>query len=473
MTPGRSRDGHEVSLVNFMTPNANNTDGSEDSAFLYGVSLIFNYMSEEETGRNSNSTKKTVAITLVSERCVIPAMRKTLIRLYNDKVTKSLPNTYSCASLVEILESFQANDSDPKKLSTILEPYIKDGSSAWIDHPLVNQEKAFESSCLEVLVESLSPIPIALLFITALLEQKIVFTSSRRSALVSMVTGLRSLLSPLGWSHLIVPVAPAKLAQDLVQYPAPYILGIALDNKGSIDVLKTLPDDVTLVDVDVGRVILTQDFSHHFEATGRQNIEATTAKLRSQVLHLAESLGSLIGIHQSDNIWKCDSPLADSATTGLPNGTKNPKIEAVQMITNAFIRELCAGLNTCCYWIEEEEERKTPLKNDGITSPDEDTTGTTTTIAIPTSTTTESHVFFDEDRFLTLKELRSEGKYLPLFDDVDLAYAKVDDYACMLEARPLLALDLKDFNLVMETFLRGQSFSSFVSSQQKESMAFW
>ena len=423
-----------------MAPNANNTDGSETGAFLYGVSLVLNYPVDQT--RQTEPVKKTIAITLVSERCVIPAMRKTLARLYDEKVTRSKPNSRSCASLVETLEKLKTADCDQTMLSTILEPYLKDGSSDWVDRPLVDQEESFEKSCVEVLVETLSPIPIALLFITALLEQKIVFTSSRRSVLVSMVAGLRSLLRPLGWSHLIVPLAPPALAQDLVQYPAPFIIGVALDNKGSMDLLKTLPMDITLVDVDVGRVILTQEFSHHFESTGVKDLEATTSALRSQVLNLAESIGNLIGVHQSDSIWRCDSPMTESIT-GV---SSDMKVEAVQIIAKAFIRELCAGLNTCCYWIEED---------------------------IIDDSSVERDVFFDEDRFLNLKKLRSEGSYLPLFEDRDLAQAHVDETSCELDARPLLALNPKEFGLVLQTFLRGQSFSSYISSQKKESMAYW
>jgi len=329
-----SQDGWEVSLVNFMAPNASNA-GDEEGDFLYGVSLVLNHLSDD----GSKLKKEVIAITLVSERNVIPAMRSTLVRLYEEKVV-SKPNNRACAALVEALKQLKSEGDNSTTLSNMLEPYIKIGSSAWIDQPLINQEKAFERSCLEVLVESLSPIPLSLLFITALLEQKIVFTSSKRSSLVSMIAGLRSLLRPLGWSHLIVPTAPSALAHDLVQYPGPFILGIPLDDKGSMDLLKSLPDEVTLVDVDVGRVILTQNFSHHFESSGRNDDKrATTAALRSQVLHLAETLGNVIGVYQSDSVWRCDSPLIDPFVS-LHTGRK---VEAVQKIANAFIRELMSG----------------------------------------------------------------------------------------------------------------------------------
>jgi len=82
----------------------------------------------------------------------------------------------------------------------------------------------------------------------------------------------------------------------------------------------------------------------------------------------------------------------------------------------------------------------------------------------------EQNILFDEDRFYHLKQLRSEGVYLPLFDGEDLAKA---EHGCTLDPRPILACNLNDFNLVMDTFLRGQSMSCYISSQKKESMPFW
>ncbi len=420
--------------MNFMAPRATSSENESDS-FWYGVSLVMNYFCDKE---GVASLKNAVTLTLVSERNVIPAMRNSLVKIYEEKVV-SKPHNRDCTSFVESLEKLRSESDNPQKLITMLDPFIKLGSSKWLDQPLINQEKAFERSCLEVLVESLSPIPFSLLFITTLLEQKIIFTSRRRSTLISMISGLRSLLRPLGWSHLIVPVVPSSLANDLIQYPAPFILGIPLDDKGSMDLLKRIPDDITLVDVDVGRVILTKRFSHHFESNSTGD-EASASALRSQVMRLAENLGHVIGSYQSDSVWRCDSPLCDSSVEVIPS----LKVEAIRKITNAFIRELTAGVNSCCYWIEEECDR--------------------------TDSEVELNILFDEDRFFHLKQLRSQGLYSSLFKGEDLALSK---HRSLLEPRPVLALNMNDFNLVLETFIRGQAMSSYISSQDKKTMPFW
>ena len=65
--------------------------------------------------------------------------------------------------------------------------------------------------------------------------------------------------------------------------------------------LNSLPADVTLVDLDVGRVIL---------ASRLANEEGMNAgMLRSQVLFLAETLGSVFGCKMQGPTWRCDSPL--------------------------------------------------------------------------------------------------------------------------------------------------------------------
>ncbi len=420
-----------------MAPNGKNSDQKESDNFWYGVSLVINQVSADN---NTKSIKNAVTITLISERNVIPAMRSSLTKMYKDKVF-SKPHNQDCTTFVESLRKLHAEENSSQVLSTMLEPFIKSGSSMWLDQPLINQERAFERSSLVSLVESLTPVPLSLLFITALLEQKIVFTSSRRSLLVSCIAGLRSLLRPLEWSHLIVPTVSSSVANDLVQYPGPFILGFPLDEKGSMELLKKIPDEVTLVDLDVGRVILTQKFSHHFEFTSSSYVRNSTAALRSQVLHLAENLGNVIGAYQSDSIWRCDSPLQDSSVTVEPE----TKVEALQKITQAFIRELTSGVNSCCYWIEEELSEETKFE-------------------------AEQNILFDEDRFFHLKNLRSQGLYSSYFKGEDLALSK---HYSLLEPRPILALHMSEFNLVVETFIRGQAMSSYISSQDKRDMPFW
>ena len=84
-------------------------------------------------------------------------------------------------------------------------------------------------------------------------------------------------------------------------------------------------------------------------------------------------------------------------------------------------------------------------------------------------------MLFDEDRFFHIKNLRAQGQYLPLFTGqtpLERKHANEDiDGPISTEAG--LALSLDDFDLILETFLRCQSMSTFVSSRPKKRMAYF
>ena len=273
----------------------------------------------------------------------------------------------------------------------------------------------------------------ALMFVTALLEQKIVLTSTRRSVLLSATVALNELLKPLKWCHLLVPRVPSALAGDLLQYPAPFILGMPSEDPGIMDLIRDLPEDVTLVDLDVGRVILAPSFAHDSElGRGMQNNAETSRALRSQVLYLAQSLGGVFGSRMYPQTWSCDCP---SVSLSAQQQSQSSEFDILRSVCRSFVEELLAGTTSCCYWIEEamSEESAKIMVN-------------------------ESTVLFDEDRFFHVKNLREKNGFTPLFD-MD---AKSSD----------LALALDDFDLVLEVFLRCQSMNAYISTRDREEMMF-
>lgn len=285
-----------------------------------------------------------IGLALVSRRNVILSMRDTLSKLLFDysrqpsEESGSSAHSISCATLVDVLGSFCHRDIENKSLQCILEPYLRAASAPWIDRPIANQEKAFESLSLRQFSDCLPPTPLALLFVTALLEQKIVLSSSRRSVLHSASVALSALLHPLKWSHLLVPLVPTSLAGDLIQYPAPFILGIPSDEAQHAELIGNLPKDVTLVDLDVGRVILAPAFGHDNEMVRRtDDWEATAKALRAQVLYLAQALGTVFGNSLRPETWCCDSPSLFK-TSGDSSGIENLLSSA-----QSFINELLEG----------------------------------------------------------------------------------------------------------------------------------
>lgn len=83
-------------------------------------------------------------------------------------------------------------------------------------------------------------------------------------------------------------------------------------------------------------------------------------------------------------------------------------------------------------------------------------------------------MLFDEDRFFHIKNLRARGRYKPLFETGSPLSSKYVDYDMggPMSSEDGLALSLDDFDLILETFLRCQSMSTYVSSRSKGRMAY-
>lgn len=509
-------DGWEVSLVTFTIPNADSSSsGDATESALYGVSLCFQRVekgtkefqkvttelvkTEEEKTKvgdtnwkspisfekisteesdetirrvkisskvpvfEQNLQEKTwvdrvkeeeyrdqssniaIGLALVSRRNVVFAMRDTLSRLFFDysrqpgQSLEDAKSSTTCGALVELLGACSYQNHEGSVLRVLLEPYLRVSSAPWVDRPLTEQETMFESHALRQLIDCLPPTSLALLFVTALLEQKIILSSGRRSVLHAACVGLAALLRPLKWSHLLVPMVPGALASDLIQYPAPFILGVPSEDADSMDLLGNLPRDVTLVDLDVGRVILAPDFGKENEmCRGTNDAQATARALRSQVLYLAQGLGTVFGNSLRPDSWICDEPFMTPPTPGtISNDTQSvtARLDNLRASAKSFIEEILEGSISCCYWIEE----------------------MTTTYG----TNVEPTVLFDEDKFFEIKNHRATQAWTPLFPKQESS------------SSGSLALNLDDFDLVLESFLRCQSMSIYISSRPKKGMFYY
>jgi hypothetical protein len=398
---------------------------------LKSSSWVSRVLSEEY---RDSSHPISIGLALVSRKNVILAMRDTLSRLLFDysRYTNGNTSTFgNCGSLVDVLGNFANRGVESISLRCILEPYLRAASAPWVDRPITSQARIFENQALHLVTDCLPPTALALLFITALLEQKIILASSRRSILQSSTTALGTLLDPLKWSHLMVPLVPATLAGDLVQYPAPFILGIPSEQAQNEELIGNLPRDVTLVDLDVGRVILAPDFGLDNDMVRKADDPVATASaLRSQVLYLAQTLGSIFGSRMKPQTWLCDH-CSQPGTVPLTE-PKPTDVEGLKDAAKSFIAELLEGVSACCYWIEEAAQTY------GVAG--------------------EPTVLFDEDKFFEIKEHRASVAHKPLFPKA---------------TQGELALNLNDFDLVIESFLRCQSMSTYISSRPKTDMVFY
>eukprot|EP00536_Pseudo-nitzschia_multiseries_P000393 jgi/Psemu1/300022/fgenesh1_kg.5_\ len=233
-------------------------------------------------------------------------------------------------------------------------------------------------------------------------------------------------------------MVPGALANDLIQYPAPFILGVPSEDADSMDLLGNLPRDVTLVDLDVGRVILAPDFGRDNEmCRGTADVQATARALRSQVLYLAQGLGTVFGNSLRAESWICDEPSLCTSTPGKIHNDEESvtgRLDELRLSASSFIDEMLEGSVSCCYWIEE----MTPTYGSSV----------------------EPTVLFDEDKFFELKNHRAKKASRPLFT------RQPSDSGA-------LALNLDDFDLILESFLRCQSMSIYISSRPKKEMFYY
>lgn len=314
-----------LSVVNFWLPRE----------CMHGVALIVCSVpsgTDEDTSstsqnQNGAEPSDSVALTniglaLLSSQNVIFAMRETILR-FVEKMGKGI--------VFDTLHKLVSNSTGDEEieLRSLLDPFWSEASNPWLDRPLESQKDAFLQVAGDQLLTCLTPIPLALFVLLAMLEQKIVITSSRRSVLHSTTTALLELLRPLSWCHLMVPIVPdSQMAGDLLEYPAPFLLGWHTPPKSDfLELLRDLPESVTLVDLDVGRVIcgITSESS-----------------LRSSVLALAQRLGTEWAEKAYPDTWLCDHPI------GKQEFSQRPFV-AVSTECHGFIENLLSNIPTCCY----------------------------------------------------------------------------------------------------------------------------
>lgn len=121
------------------------------------------------------------------------------------------------------------------------------------------------------------------------------------------------------------------------------MLGFPTDEKDSVAVLSSLPNDVTLIDLDVGRVILASKFVNDKKAQGASD-EVAAGVLRSQVLFLAETVGGQFGAAIYRNSWCSDSPFKSTPSNrNMQHMEDDDSFSKILNISGEFISELLSG----------------------------------------------------------------------------------------------------------------------------------
>jgi hypothetical protein len=114
---------------------------------------------------------------------------------------------------------------------------------------------------MDALFNALPPEAVLDAFTAMLCEQQVLVVSSNMLLIGQVVEALTTLLYPLIWSHLVIPLLPAKLV-DVLQAPVPFICGAHSETVANLppvraadgSIVSFVPDTITYIDLDEGTV---------------------------------------------------------------------------------------------------------------------------------------------------------------------------------------------------------------------------
>ena len=118
--------------------------------------------------------------------------------------------------------------------------------------PSIYQEILLYGNCLVILLNKISRQNIILLFRLLLLEQKILLVSSDYDNLTKISLGLISLLYPLSWIHIYIPIITIKMLKYLQSF-LPFFSGMhrsLYEKEEVINILNTSHNDLFIFDID-------------------------------------------------------------------------------------------------------------------------------------------------------------------------------------------------------------------------------
>lgn len=170
----------EVGGSNFQSPLHKCSNNGQIPSRTMKVSkdlTKFNSKLQEQKWSQQVGQGATIGLALVSRRNVTHVMRETLSLLFDDFCSfKSRDETCNnvCQPLVDILGVFTHSQGvESSALNCLLQPYHAYTISKWVHRPLSSQSETWLKSSGMQLLQALPPVPLALAFITLLLEQKV------------------------------------------------------------------------------------------------------------------------------------------------------------------------------------------------------------------------------------------------------------------------------------------------------------
>jgi len=191
--------------------------------------------------------------------------------------------------------------------------------------PPANQPIAYVSLPFEILFECLDAKNILYVWYALNLEQKVLLVSSQYSLLTLCAEILCSLLFPMKWSHLYIPILP-KFLSPMLDAPMPYLCGV------SRDILPHAIGDISneTIIVDLDKNIITV-------GTNTPTIPVMPSKRKTKLEHaLQENTRDIFlnarGLSESD--LEHEKPLAEA--NKIMEGADRVWQEKLQTFDDAF-----------------------------------------------------------------------------------------------------------------------------------------
>lgn len=172
---------------------------------------------------------------------VVPMTQGAVLR-----VPPSSPNVGMWQPLERYVVNMLVEAPSPLSSITQIEVAVRD-LRLYARNEAANELPESRSTDLYALFRCLSIPEIVTLFEYALSESRIILTSSHTAMLYLACTALVSLLYPIEWSGVYIPILPSRLLQA-VEAPCPYIVGV----EKRFDKFELPEDDFVLVDLDQG-----------------------------------------------------------------------------------------------------------------------------------------------------------------------------------------------------------------------------
>jgi hypothetical protein len=216
---------------------------------LYGTCLTFYEEMIAEVGKRTYYAPRVLC--LLSAWPYLTAFRTYLTQLYRLATTTNLMQAPIERYVLNICEELPAPQPGSFEVKlTIL------GSDVRFWAPPANQPIAYVSLPYQVLFECLDISNVMYTWYSLACERKVILVSDNMSLLTVCAEILCSLLFPMKWSHLYIPVLPRSLS-PMLDAPMPYLCGISRENFQYA--VGDISDEAVVVDLDKNLIGLGPD----------------------------------------------------------------------------------------------------------------------------------------------------------------------------------------------------------------------